>query len=185
MAADTAEDVTTAYQYDTSGRLVTLTAYDANGSTLVSEQTKYLYQSTLDAELQTTQVSPDSTSTLSQNSTTLDWTITNDTGQESTTAYDWMGRATSKTDERGVVHTYNYDSAGRLTDDIVTSLGRANQNVDGTVRRISTAYDDVGRVHSITSYADTGGTTVVNQFRRPTTDGAILSKNGKTRPARW
>ncbi len=165
VAADTAEDVTTAYQYDTSGRLVTLTAYDANGSTLVSEQTKYLYQSTLDAELQTTQVSPDSTSTLSQNSTTLDWTITNDTGQESTTAYDWMGRATSKTDERGVVHTYNYDSAGRLTDDIVTSLGRANQNVDGTVRRISTAYDDVGRVHSITSYADTGGTTVVNQVQ--------------------
>ena len=165
VAADTAEDVTTDYQYDTFGRLATLTAYDANGSTLVPEQTKYFYQSTLDASLQTTQVSPDSTDTLSQDSTTLDWTITNDTGQETSTTYDWMGRATTQTDERGVVHSYTYDSAGRLTDDIVTSLGRSGQNVDGTVRRISTAYDDVGRVHTVTSYADTAGTTVVNQVQ--------------------
>ena len=63
-----------------------------------------------------------------------------------------------------MVHAYTYDWAGRLTDDRVTSLGRSDQNVDGTVRRISTAYDDVGRVHSVTSYGDTAGTIVRNQI---------------------
>ena len=84
VAADTAEDVTTDYQFDTSGRLVTLTAYDAQGAGtgIVAEQTKYLYQSPLDGSLQTAVVSPDSTDTISQDSTSHDWTITTDTGRK-------------------------------------------------------------------------------------------------------
>ena len=62
-----------------------------------------------------------------------------------------------------MVHTYTYDSAGRLTADTVTSLGRSNQNVDGTVRCIGTTYDDMGRVKTVTSYANTGKTVILNQ----------------------
>ncbi len=61
IATDTAQDVTTGYQYDFAGRLVTQTAYNANGTTVVAEATKYLYESPLDGSLQTNEVDPDST----------------------------------------------------------------------------------------------------------------------------
>ncbi len=63
-------DVTVDYGYDSSGRLVTMTAYDATGTTVTPEATKYLYTSTVNASWQTGEVDPDSTDTLSQDSTT-------------------------------------------------------------------------------------------------------------------
>ena len=62
-----------------------------------------------------------------------------------------------------MIHTYTYDSAGRLTADTVTSLGRSNQNVDGTVRCIGTTYDDMSRVETVTSYGNTAKTVILNQ----------------------
>jgi RHS repeat-associated protein len=59
---------------------------------------------------------------------------------------------TTATDQRGVTHTYAYDSAGRLAADVVTSLGPSSQHVDGSVMAIVTGYDDLGRVQSVTSY---------------------------------
>ena len=47
--------------------------------------------------------------------------------------------------------------------DKVTSLG---SGVDGAVRRIDTAYDTQGMVLTLTSYADTGASTVVNMIAR-------------------
>jgi hypothetical protein len=58
---------------------------------------------------------------------------------------------------------YTHDPAGRPSADTVTSLGDAGQNVDGTVRRLGTTYDDLGRVQQVTSYGDTAGTNVLNQ----------------------
>jgi len=55
--------------------------------------------------------------------------------------------------QRGVVHTYLYDSAGRLAHDCVTDLG-ASGIVDDAILRISTTYDDLGRVRSVTGYDD-------------------------------
>ena len=40
----------------------------------MAEATKYLYTSPIDGSLQTAEVDPDSTDSLSQNPTTLDWT---------------------------------------------------------------------------------------------------------------
>jgi RHS repeat-associated protein len=57
-------------------------------------------------------------------------------------------------------HQYTYDVLGRQTSDMVTQLGKG---VDGSVRRIDTAYDGQGNPFLFTSYADTAGTTVVNQ----------------------
>ena len=52
-----------------------------------------------------------------------------------------------------MVHQYDYDAFGRETEDDVTSLGLTDENVDGTVQAIVTAYTDSGQTASITSYA--------------------------------
>jgi RHS repeat-associated protein len=51
-------------------------------------------------------------------------------------------------------------SAGRKISDTVTTLGAG---VDGSVRRIDTAYNPQGLAYLFTSYADTAGTQIVNQ----------------------
>jgi hypothetical protein len=45
------------------------------------------------------------------------------------------------------------------------ALGSSGQNVDGSVRRIGTAYDDIGRVRTVTDYSDTTGSAAVNQVK--------------------
>ena len=145
LAADTATDITVDYQYDSAGRLSAMVAYDANGTTVVAETTQYLYASPVNASWQTGVIYPDG-------------------GSDATsTAYDWLGRVTSTTDQRGVVHTYIYDTAGRLSLDDVTSLGPSGI-VDGAVLSIGTTYDDLSRVRTVTSYSgDDGSGTIVNE----------------------
>ena len=143
-----------------------MTAYNPKGSgNGVQEQaTKYLYTSTVNASRQTAAVYPDSDDVLSQNGTTKVWTITTDNGDHVATAYDRLGRATSVTDQRGVVHSYVFDSAGRLAHDRVSGLGSSGL-VDDAIPRISTTYDDIGRVESVASYhdPDVGEGNVVNE----------------------
>ena len=78
-------------------------------------------------------------------------------------SYDALGEVTADTDRNGNTHTYTYDILGRQISDAVTTLG---SGVDGTVRRINTAYDTGGRPYLYTSYADTAGTTIVNQVEQ-------------------
>jgi hypothetical protein len=66
------------------------------------------------------------------------------------------------TDRDGNVHGYSYDVLGRMTADAVTSLGTG---VDGTVRRIETAYDTGGRPYLFTSYNAASGGSIVNQVQ--------------------
>ncbi|TWT37190.1 tRNA(Glu)-specific nuclease WapA precursor [Posidoniimonas corsicana] len=166
VETDTRQDITTAYEYDTLGRLATVTALNAKGSGggVVSQATRYLYESPTNAFVRTGEVSADATDVLTQDQNTLVWSITTDNGDHVTTTYDWLDRAVTATDQRGVVHAYSYDAAGRLSDDTVTDLGIGGENVDGSIRRIAYAYDDLGRQQSITSYGDTSGTQVVNQI---------------------
>jgi RHS repeat-associated protein len=77
--------------------------------------------------------------------------------------YDALGEITTKTDGQGSTHTYNYDVLGRVISDTVTTLGTS---VDGTVRRIDTAYDTGDRPYLFTSYSNTAGTIIVNQVQR-------------------
>jgi RHS repeat-associated protein len=62
--------------------------------------------------------------------------------------------------QNGSVHQYLFDGLGRRTSDQVTTLGA---NVDGTVQRVDTAYEIRGMVNLITSYANTTGSSIVNQ----------------------
>src|SRR5262249_30599002 len=74
-----------------------------------------------------------------------------------------LGQQITMTDRNGNVHSYMLDLLGRLTSDTVSTLG---SGVDGSVRRIDTAYDGQGNPYLFTSYSDTGGTTLVNQVQR-------------------
>jgi RHS repeat-associated protein len=82
--------------------------------------------------------------------------------QESRTV-NALGEQITFTDRNGNVHTYTLDLLARQTSDTVTTLG---SGVDGSVRRIDTAYDGQGNAYLFTSYSDTGGTTIVNQVQR-------------------
>ncbi|MCX7428827.1 MAG: autotransporter-associated beta strand repeat-containing protein [Planctomycetia bacterium] len=165
---DTDQDVTVYYGYS-AGRLVTMMAYNAKGTGggIEPQVTAYLYESDINASWQTAAVYPDSTDALAQNLSTAAYTITTDNGDHVSTDYDRLGRVTTTTDQRGVEHEYVFDATtGRLTDDCVTSLGSSGI-VDGAIRRITTTYDDLGRVQSVSGHddPDPGEGNVVNEVQ--------------------
>ena len=151
---ETETDQTVNYIYDTAGRLSKHRALNPKGSGngVENQDTTYLYESVIDASWATSTISADSSDTTSSG-----------TDQVKVT-YDRLGREATMTDQRGVVHEYTYDSAGRLQKDAVTSLGGSG-TVDGAVRRIERAYDDVGRLFTLTSYDAATGGNVVNQVK--------------------
>ena len=74
-----------------------------------------------------------------------------------------LGQALTMTDRNGTVHTYSYDVVGRQTADAITTLG---SGVDGTVRRLTTAYDTQGNPYLFTAYDASSGGNIVNQVKR-------------------
>ena len=76
--------------------------------------------------------------------------------------YNRQGEVIAKRDQNGTIHEYVYDDLGRLLHDRITTLAAG---IDGGVRRISTVYDVVGNVRSVTSWnnATVGQGTVLNQ----------------------
>jgi RHS repeat-associated protein len=80
--------------------------------------------------------------------------------QQETYTVDALGERMTMQDRDGNVHTHSYDVLGRQTADAVTTLGAG---VDGTVRRIQTAYDTQGNAYLVTSYDAATGGNVVNQ----------------------
>ena len=76
--------------------------------------------------------------------------------------YHLDGSPNTQTDQRGVVHTYQYDDNRRVELDRVTTIPGG---VDGTVKSIGRTYDEFGRVDTVTSYANDNGTgTIRNQI---------------------
>jgi RHS repeat-associated protein len=147
-------DKTTEYTYDGSSHMLTLQADLASSA---YQQTKFIYGVTTTSsainsnDIQSAMQYPDKTTGNPSS-----------TEQESYTV-NAVGQRTTFTDRNGSVHTYSYDVLGRLTSDSITTLG---SGVDGAVRRIDTAYDTQGNSYLFTSYADTAGTTIVNQVQR-------------------
>jgi RHS repeat-associated protein len=66
-------------------------------------------------------------------------------------SYTWntLGQTSGYTDRNGTTHQYLYDALGRQVSDQVATLG---SGVDGSVRRIDTAYDGQGNAYLFTSY---------------------------------
>ncbi|MBI1373852.1 MAG: LEPR-XLL domain-containing protein [Phycisphaera sp.] len=150
--AEFSSDRTTATVYDSAGRLSQQVAYNPQGvgNGVESQVTQYLYESPINGSWVTNTIYPDSTDTLSAGT------------DQVKTIYDRLGRAVTSTDQRGVEHTYSYDTAGRLESDAVTTLPAG---VDGSVLRIERAYDDMGRLQTLTSHDAASLGNVVNQVQ--------------------
>jgi YD repeat-containing protein len=86
--------------------------------------------------------------------------------------YNRAGERIAKRDQNGTVHAYEYDNLGRLLPDRITTLGAG---VDGSIRRISTVYDVIGNVKSVTSYD--GSDNVVNQVVYEYDSNGLLAKD--------
>ncbi|OWK35000.1 Alkaline phosphatase [Fimbriiglobus ruber] len=151
-AETTTTDVATEYTYDGAGHTLTLTADEPGGA---YEQTLYVYGATTAGgsgvnsnDLLVTTEWPDPT------------TGAPSTSQEDTQTVNALGQVLTSTDRNGSTHTLTYDVLGRVTADAVTTLG---SGVDGSVRRIATAYDTQGNAYLTTSYNAASGGSVVNQ----------------------
>ncbi|MFM7518996.1 MAG: hypothetical protein ACKO9B_00845, partial [Planctomycetota bacterium] len=144
-------DVTTLFAYDKAGRLASRTAVQPVG--MPAQVTGYVYG-----------VSPATGSALVSNDILAEMRHPDPaTGLPSAMERDVytvnsLGERTTITDRAGTVHTYLRDTVGRQTADVVTALGK---DVDGTVRRIESAYDVLGRPVRVTSWTDGG--EIVNQ----------------------
>ena len=138
---------TTLYTYDGLGDQTSMTAEDPSTG---NQLTDYVYG-----------VSQSTGSNITSNDL-LYQTVYPAAGQTTivTDGYNALGQVIFTADRNGNVHNYTFDAFGRQISDTVTTLGT---NVDGSVRRIDTAYNNQGLPYLLTSYADTGGTTIVNQ----------------------
>jgi RHS repeat-associated protein len=151
----TSSDVATEYTYDGDNNLLTLQA-DLPSSAY--QQTKYIYgvstaggSGVNSNDILATVQHPDKSSGNPSSSEADSYTV------------NALDQVLTFTDRNGNVHTYTYDVLGRQTSDTITTLG---SGVDGAVRRIDTAYDTQGNPYLVTSYSDTGGSTIVNQVQR-------------------
>jgi YD repeat-containing protein len=147
FAPSNSADQTTQYTYDGSNHLLTLSAVLPG---YVLETTQYTYGVT---------------GSIINSNDLLSSVTYPANGQANTESYsyDALGETLTKADRNGTTHTYSYDILGRQTADAITTLG---SGVDGAVRLLTTAYDTGGRPYLYTSYADTGGSTIVNQVEQ-------------------
>ena len=152
-------DIITTYQYYSGGQLESTTLDNVtnvlarNGQAVrqqvqLPETTAYVYASPYDASWPTTVTYPDGGT------------------DQTTTVYNRLGWTTSATDQRGVTHTYTYgadgtSAAGEITLD--AAYIAPGSGVDTAIQSIGTTYDDMGRVQTVTSYANSDGTGAVNQ----------------------
>jgi YD repeat-containing protein len=140
----TTSDKTTEMTYDGDNNLVTVQADQPGGG---AEITKYLLGVTTSGgsdvnsnDIVAATQFPDPT------------TGQPSSGQQENYTVNALGETKTVTDRNGNVHTITYDVLGRETSDAVTTLG---SGVDGSVRRIDTAYDTQGNPYLFTSYSDT------------------------------
>lgn len=78
--------------------------------------------------------------------------------------YNRLSEIIQKHDQNGTIHQYDHDGLGRIIHDRVTTLG---SGVDGSIRRISKGYDDLGRLNTVTSanHPTVGSGSTVNEAK--------------------
>ncbi len=170
-------DRTTEWVYDGQGRLSELKAHNARGLGFGVEVQKTIYAYGTDAnqtaplvfrnDVLIGEILPDSDDTFNQAGSPgskfgngIDGTY-----DRVEYTYDYASRKlTWKLQDLLTIHTYNYDSVGRLLSDVATTLGNG---IDGAIRRIQYGYEtsDLGRVLTVGSYSATSGGTLRNEVR--------------------
>ena len=149
----------TNFAYDGDNNILTMQAYQPNGTTSPSQTTAYLYG--VGGTAGTNLFSNDLLSKVEYPDPT--------TGNPGTaasddvlTTYDLLGEPLTKTDQNQTTHSFSYDILGRLKLDSVTTLG---SGVDGSVRALGYTYSPLGQPYQQASYSDAAGTVVVNQIQ--------------------
>ena len=87
-----------------------------------------------------------------QSVTTTTW-ISDKTPRPETESYTYnlLGQALTDTQKNGVVHTYTYDTLGRMTSDLA-DVTKANVTVDQSVLQITYGYDALSRMTTVKSW---------------------------------
>lgn len=139
----------TSYRYNADGKLVELTAENAVTG---DQTTTWEYGTTLgdsgvaSNELLRFKTYPDSTG----GSDRVEY------------RYDRLGELTEQKNQDGTTHGYGYDGLGRLLADKVTAFG---SGIAQAVKAIGRSYEARGFLEKVTSYADTGLSSVVNEVK--------------------
>jgi len=138
------ENITTSYGYDSAGRLAYVVAHDPDG---VDRITQYQYGVTMGDDSVATDSLIDSNDLLREINYPGEGDGLPATGASYTVSFSYnaLGEVRSMTDQNGTVHEYERDRLGRVTHDTIVSYGTSNY-LDETIDRISTEYDDFGRV---------------------------------------
>jgi hypothetical protein len=143
------QDRVTKWEYNSLGSVTKLTAY--NNSSSVAQETKYYYAdlqsiADYDASLVTHTAYPDSSSTPSSGSDLVKL------------EYNLDGSLKKRTDQRGVVTEYTYNSRRQLelakATTIPSSVYGGGSETDA-VEMIGRTYDSLGRPTHVTSYKST------------------------------
>jgi RHS repeat-associated protein len=133
----------TQFVYNGLGQKTQLTALDQAGTgSGPNENTYYAYADPVDASLVTTTTYPD--------------------GGTVVVTYNLDGSPATQTDQRGTVLTFAYTVERRPQMQEVTTVG---SNTDTSILSIRRDYDAMGRVQTISSCSDAGGSTTVNQVQ--------------------
>ncbi|MFN8707534.1 MAG: RHS repeat domain-containing protein, partial [Planctomyces sp.] len=134
---DDSKDRVTKTEYDGAGNTTKLIAY--NGSSTSLQNTVYLFENSVSVSRNTNTIYPDSSDTTSAGTDQIKVT------------YNADGSVSQRTDQRGTIIAYSFDSLRRSQSQKVTTLGGST---DGTVRSITQGYDSLGRVAKITSHGN-------------------------------
>ncbi|MCG3180926.1 MAG: hypothetical protein BIFFINMI_03291 [Phycisphaerae bacterium] len=164
-ATDTSKDRVTKYVYNDAGQVTQLIAFDPNGdgNSADNQVTRYVYAAELtdkgcpvpdNARLRGV-IYPDSADTVTSNAMTG--------ADHVEVTYYADGSAATRTDQRGVEHTYAYDDLARPLTDALTAVPANDVHFDGAIRRIGRTYDQLGRLASVSSYDAATGGNVKNQ----------------------
>ncbi len=141
----------TQYFYDGANHMIDMKAWQPGSAV---QETKYIYG-----------VSPSQSSSIYSFDLLAEIDYPDPTtGSASSTdvekfAYDAEGKKTSWQQRTGSVHGYTYDAIGRLTLDNVSILG---SGVDGSVRKMSYAYDSAGRLYRTATLNSAGAEMAVD-----------------------
>jgi RHS repeat-associated protein len=152
--AETADsDVATEYGYDGDNHVISIRADEPGGS---YQQTNYDYGVST-----STGSGVDSNDILSAIQYPDPSTGQPSSSQQDSYLVNALGQVVQYTDRNGNVHQYSYDVLGRLTADFVQTLAAG---VDGSIRKITYAYDSQGNLSVISSLNGNG--VAVNQVQR-------------------
>ena len=136
---------TTAYTFDGDGHVLTMTAVMPGGTP--SQTTQYIYG--VGTNVGTDLFSNDLLARIEYPDLSTG-AASSDPSNDVSYTYDNLGETASKTDQNGTPHLYSYDSLGRLTLDVLHSLGG---NADSSVWALGYSYNRQGLPFQQTSYS--------------------------------